>query len=163
MSKQALIESLYYLTYSIYLLCDFSREDVNKRLFPQTEHRWQTTAMATQVSLGKSVSLLELQEAGWLKGSHIIKGPLQGEWQLRKGACIPWTSCPMWSQLCGRESSCQMFTDFTIQGRPCESCKFPCILNLVISFYELPSILQEGMFQFRRNGCRMVPNSKVYE
>lgn len=43
----------------------------------QAEHRWQNKETSTRVYLGKSDSLSESQEAERLKGSHIIKGPLQ--------------------------------------------------------------------------------------
>lgn len=127
----------------------------------QTEHRWQTKETSTQVYLGKSDSLSESQEAEKLKGSHIIKGPLQREWQLRKATCLELLAQLKVSSV-GESPPVKCLLILQSPGGPGEPCKFPCVLNLVISFYELPSTLQEEMFQGSRDGCRIAPKSKVY-
>lgn len=83
------------------------------------------------------------------------------EWWLRKATCLELLAQLEVSSV-GESPPVKFLLTLQSPGGPGEPCKFPCILNLVISFYELPSTLQEGTFQCRRDGCRIVPKSKVY-
>lgn len=127
----------------------------------QAEHRWQTKETSTRVYLGKSDSLSGSQGAERLKGSHIIKGPLQREWQLRKATCLELLAQLEVSSV-GESPPVKCLLILQSPGGPGEPCKFPCVLNLVISFYELPSTLQEGMFQGSRARCILGFSSVIY-
>lgn len=129
-------------------------------------HSQQSTGdqsnVSTQDCPGQSVTLLGILTGAWLTQRHTLRKAHSSRRYVSEKQhplnYLPNLKSALWE----RALLSILYCILQLQGGSFDSCKFSCILNGIISFYEPPSILQVEMFQFRRNSWRIVPNSKMF-